>query len=365
MRYALIIAGGSGTRLWPMSTKKLPKQLIPFIDGKSLLEVAIDRLKGLLPEQRIYVCAGEAHRQVILQRVPGMTAERFIAEPTGRDTLNAVALGTGVIAKHDPQAVVAIFTADHLIEPVEPFQQVVAKGYALAEARENVLVTFGIEPTFAATGYGYLELGEAIEGSGASIVKRFKEKPDASTAERYVQAGPGAYLWNSGMFVWRAATLWDCVQRFSPENAVGLARVFQAWGTAKQEAVLNEVYPGLKKISVDYAVMEPASADEKVQVAAIPMPLRWLDVGSWPAFGETRENDEAGNATAGGKTLLMDTSGSLVVSDEAEHLVATIGCEDLIVIHTKQATLVCRKDQAEKIKQLHKEVGEKLGDAWL
>lgn len=368
MRHALIIAGGSGTRLWPMSTKQLPKQLIPFIDGKSLLEIAIDRLKGLIPEERIFVCAGETHREAILHRVPGMTADRFIAEPTGRDTLNAVALGTGVIAKKDPDAVVAIFTADHLIEPIDEFQRIVASGYALTEAQPNVLVTFGIKPTHPATGYGYLQLGDPITGvddANASIVDCFKEKPDAPTAEKYVAAGHARYLWNSGMFVWQVKTLLECVKRFAPDNAAQLEKVFQAWDTPAQTATLNEVYPTLAKISVDYAVMEPASADDKVQVAAIPMPLRWLDVGSWPAFGQTREKDEAGNASAGGKTLLMETSNTLVVSDQPDHLVAVLGGEDLIVIHTKDATLVCRKSEAEKIKQLHKQVGEKLGSEWL
>lgn len=363
-RYALIIAGGSGTRLWPMSTKKVPKQLIPFIDGRSLLEVAVERLEGLVPTERVFVCAGEAHRRAVLAGVEQLSAEQFIGEPMGRDTLNAVGLGTGVLGRDDVDAVVAVFTADHLISPEDEFRKVVEQGYRLAENQERTLVTFGIEPTHPATAYGYLELGESLD-EGGFVVKNFKEKPDAATAERYVQAGPEKYLWNSGMFVWRATTLMDAIERYAPENFVGLTRCINAWGTERQQAVLEAEYPKLKKVSVDYAVMEPASEDEMVTMAAVPMPLRWLDVGSWPSFGKTCETDEAGNATSGCRHALMDSRNTLVASSEKDHLIATIGVEDLIIIHTDKATLVCRADQAERIKELHKQVGERFGDELL
>lgn len=366
MRYALIIAGGSGTRLWPMSTQSLPKQLIPFIDGRSLLEIAVRRLERLLPAEQIYICAGEAHRQAILERIPGMTEARFIGEPVGRDTLNAVGLGTAVLGGRDPEAVVGIFTADHLITPEEEFARIVEQGYALAEAQADMLVTFGIRPTRPATGFGYLQLGAVIEQgrSGAHVVDQFKEKPDEATAREYLDAGPQRYLWNSGMFVWRAKTLLHCIERYAPETYAGLMTCTRAWDAPAKQEILEQIYPQLEKISVDYAVMEPASQDEKVTVAAVPMPLDWLDVGSWPSFAQTRGADEAGN-TAAGKTLLMDSRDTLIVSNDAEHLITTIGVEGLIVIHTPQATLVCRADQAERIKQLHKQVGEQFGKEWL
>ena len=361
MHYALIIAGGSGTRLWPMSTQQLPKQLIPFINGRSLLQVAVERLEGLLPREQIYICAGEAHRQVILDKLPGMSEDRFIGEPEGRDTLNAVALGSAVLGRNDPDATVAIFTADHLITPEDEFRQVVERGLTLADAQPQTLVTFGIEPTHPATGYGYLQLGQPLEGD-ARLVDQFKEKPDEATAKEYFEAGPESYLWNSGMFVWKTATLLDCVQRYEPDNHAKIMRCVEAWDEpAKRQKTLSELYPQLKKISVDYAVMEPASHDPKVQVAAVPMPLEWLDVGSWPSFAKTCEADEQGNTSSGCRTTLMDTRGTLVASDEPDHLIATIGVDDLIVIHTANATLVCKADQAEHIKKLHALVGEQFG----
>lgn len=356
MRYALIMAGGSGVRLWPMSRRTLPKQLIPFIGGRSLLEIAADRLKGLVPDDHRYICAGESHREAVLSALGGWPEEQYLGEPMGRDTLAAVALSAAVIARRDPEASIAVFTADHLIEPVDEFQRIVARGYELVERCPETLVTFGIAPDGPATGYGYLELGEEVEG-GARRVREFREKPAAELAREYFEAGPERYLWNSGMFVWRAATLLDCVARYEPETHAALMRVAEAWGTPRGREVLAAEYAGLRKVSIDYAVMEPASRDARVRVASIPMPLRWLDVGSWPTYGRTLASDERGNAVAG-KVMLEGTARTLVASNDPNHLVAVLGCEDLIVIHTPDATLVCRADQAEAIKRLHGAVAE-------
>jgi len=358
MRYALIMAGGSGTRLWPMSRASLPKQLIPFINGKSLLQLAFDRLEGLVPAQNRYICAGQGHEAMIREAL-SLPAEQFLGEPTGRDTLNAVGYSAAIIARRDPEAVIAVFTADHIIEPIDQFLKIVDHGFRLAEQQANTLVTFGIAPTAAATGFGYLQLGEAVDES-ARVVQQFKEKPALETAQQYFEAGPERYLWNSGMFVWRASTLLDCICRYTPENLAGISKIAAAWDTPQQSAVLDEVFPCLAKISVDFAVMEPASRDPLVRVAAVPMPLTWLDVGSWPMFGETCQKDEQGNTTAA-RTLLLNTRNTLAASNDPEHLIATIGCEDLIVIHTPDATLVCHKDRAESIKELHRLVGERFG----
>lgn len=362
MRYAMIMAGGTGTRLWPMSRARIPKQLIPFIGGKSLLQIASERLDGLVEAEHRFICAGAVHQQAILDALPKFTTERYLAEPTGRDTLAAVAFSAAVIGRHDPDAVMAVFTADHIIEPIDQFQHIVEAGFQLAEQNRDVLVTFGIKPTHAATGYGYLELGPQIEKGPAKVVACFKEKPNAPTAQDYLEAGPDSYLWNSGMFVWRAATCLDCVRRFAPEHHAAVMKIADAWDTPKRQEVVAAIYPTLKKISVDYAIMEPASQDQKVTVAAVPMPLFWLDVGSWPAFAQTIDKDESGNAVAADRQLLMDCSNTLVASSDKEHLIATIGCRDLIIVHTNDATLVCHADRAEDIKKIHALVGDRFGN---
>ena len=197
------------------------------------------------------------------------------------------------------------------------------------------------------------------------MVDQFKEKPAADVAATYHAAGPDKYLWNSGMFVWRASAVMEAIARFAPENHAGLSEIAAAWGGPEQDATLHRVFPGLKKISVDFAIMEPASADPDFTVAAVPMPLNWLDVGSWPSFGDTLTPDAAGHRASGGKALHLDSTNVLTVNDQPGHLITTIGCDDLIVIHTKNATLVCRADQAEAIKTLHGLVGERAGAEYL
>lgn len=360
MRYAVIMAGGSGTRLWPMSLEKQPKQLIPFIKGRSLLEIAARRLEGLVPASQRLICAALRQEAMIRQVLPELGPHQYLGEPCGRDTLNAVGLSAAVLARTDPQAVIAIFTADHIIEPIPEFLRIVDQGYRLAEQHDDTLVTFGIAPTQASTAYGYLQLGKPLAGN-ALIVDQFREKPAAPLAEEYFKAGPGRYLWNSGMFVWQARTLLKCLERYQPENYAGLMEIAAAWGTPRQAEVLGRVYPTLKKISVDFAIMEPASRDAQAKVAAVPMPLTWLDVGSWPSFAQTCPADEHGNTTAGGKALLMKSKGVLVASSDPSHLVVTVGCQNLIVIHTADATLILPADQAEAVKDVQKAVADQFG----
>ena len=361
MRYALIIAGGSGTRLWPMSRASLPKQLIPFINGKSLLQIAFERLNGLVPVENRYICAAQSHADVITRTLEGFSSEQFLGEPVGRDTLNAVGFSAAVITARDPDAVIAVFTADHIIKPVDEFLQMVEHGFKLAEERLNTLVTFGIEPTAPATGYGYLQLGEPLDGS-ARVVEEFKEKPEMPAALEYFAAGPTRYLWNSGMFVWKGSTLLECIRRYEPETCYGIHKIGAAWGSPERNAVLASTFPTLKKISVDFAVLEPASRDPAICVAAVPMPLSWIDVGSWPMFAETCPHDGQGNSIAAARSILLETKNTLVASNDPKHLITTIGCDDLIIVHTPEATLVCRKDCAESIKELQKKVGEQFGN---
>ena len=370
MRYAVVMAGGSGTRLWPMSRAGQPKQLIRFIAGQSLLQMAVARLDGLIGRKQVLICAGQRHRQAIAEQLPWLGEDQFLGEPVGRDTLNAVALTAAVIERRDPGAVIAVFTADHIIEPIDLFQEKVAMGYHLAETQPNTLVTFGIRPTHPASSYGYLELGAPAEdGTLPSLearkVVRFCEKPDPVEAARFMEAGSDRYLWNSGMFVWRAATLLACVRRFKPATWRGLAKIAAAYEGPRRQAVLDEIYGQLERISVDYAVMEPASRDATFKVVAVAMPLTWLDVGSWPAFAQSCAKDAHDNAVTAKHAVLLDTAQTLVASSDPDHLIAAIGCQKMLIIHTPDATLVCRDDCTDRIKALHETVRQQFGQRWL
>ena len=364
MRFSLIMAGGSGTRLWPMSTAEQPKQLIPFINGRSLLQIAFERLDGLVDPDKRYICAGNLHKEIIINRLKGFTEEQFIGEPTGRDTLNALAYSAAVLQKIDPDAVMAVFTADHIIEPVDRFLEIVEQGYEIVENSNNTLVTFGISPESASTGFGYLELGGTFSGN-SKILRQFKEKPAKETAEKYFSAGAEKYLWNSGMFVWRADTLLKCVKKYEPESYEKIISIADSRGTEVFSERLESLYPDLKKISIDFAVMEPASKDDEFKVIAIPMPLTWLDIGSWTAFSDVCVKDDAENSFGVKNHLLSDSRNTLLASEDDEHLIAGIGLDDLIIIHTPKATLICPKNRDQDIKKLYGEVKAKFGDDFI
>ena len=350
MRYAMIMAGGAGTRLWPMSRRSRPKQLLPFINGRSLLQIAGERLEGVVSPDRRFICTGESFRELIRESLPEYSDERILGEPVGRDTMNAVGFTAAVLGKDDPEAVFAVLTADHIIEPQEEFSRAMKLGFDLVEDDASRFVTFAITPTHAATGYGYVERGEEVTGfRGCFNAKRFVEKPDLATAEEYVAAG--TFGWNSGMFIFSAATFLEAMKRYHPEAYAGLMVIRAGWGTEDQQEVLEEVYPTLPRISVDYGVMEPASGDEQITVCIVPMGVSWLDVGSWPSFGETLTTDGEGNRT-NARAMHLDSSDMLVVSDDPGHTIATIGCDDLMVIHTRDATLICPKSEAQRVKEM-------------
>lgn len=391
MRYAMIMAGGAGTRLWPMSRKDRPKQLLRFIERpgdatrRSLLELATMRLNGLIDEKNLRICTAEAYRGIIKEQLPSLDDAQILGEPAARDTVNAIGFTAAVLAKENEDAIFAVLTADHLIEPEETFRERMDLGFRLVEADPRRFVTFSIKPTYPATGFGYIERGtpirdkregkhKAIDGAkdGAYHVARFVEKPDQARAQVYVESGD--FAWNSGMFVWKATSVLEALRRFKPESYDGIMQIQKAWGTKKSRQVLEEVYPNLPKISVDYAVMEPAAKeavsdggekhakkDDRFSVCTVQMDVRWLDVGSWPSFAETLRQDKAGNATAGeGPSLLVNARNNLVVNAQSSHTVAVLGCEDLIVVHTQDATLVMPRSKAEELKALHTKLDGKL-----
>ena len=374
MRHAMIMAGGAGTRLWPMSRKGTPKQLLPLIESeggdapRSLLEISAARLEGLVEPERRLICTGEAYRAQVREALPGFGEDQILGEPAARDTVNAVGFTAAVLAKQDPDAIFAVLTADHIIKPQDLFRDRLDLGFRLVEDDPTRLVTFSIKPTYPATGFGYVERGSPVLGvaesteSGTPLayrVARFVEKPDKHRAQVYLQSG--MFGWNSGMFVFHAGTLLSCLERFKPESHAGLMKIQDAWGTGHQQQVLDEVYPTLPKISVDYAIMEPASTDREVSVCTVMMDVDWLDVGSWPSFAETVSRDADGNRSAGrGDSVLHASTDSLVVNAQPGHTVAVLGASDLIVVHTKDATLVMPRSRAEDLKSLHERLGDEL-----
>ena len=373
------MAGGAGTRLWPMSRNLRPKQLLPIISGgpggaggdktlRSLLEIAAARVEGLVPSERRFICTGEQFRSQIRASLPSFGDERILGEPMGRDTVNAVGFAAAVFQKLHKDATFIVLTADHLISPESTFRDRAELAFKLVEQDKKRLVTFSIKPTYAATGFGYVERGTPIQGlPGASglayRVARFVEKPDAARAQAYFESGQ--FAWNSGMFVFHAGTFMDCLRRFKPESYEGLMKIQAAWGTKDQQKVVGEVYPTLPRISVDYAVMEPASQDKDVSVCTVVTDVDWLDVGSWPSYGQTLAADAQGNRTGGSvKSVLVDCQDVLIAGESApggrEHTVAVLGMKDVIVVHTKDATLVMPRAQAEQLKKLHGMVEEGL-----
>ena len=362
MRHAVIMAGGSGTRLWPLSRAERPKQLLDVVaeDGggaHSLLAEAFDRLRAVLPADRIWVCTAERYGELVRAALPELGADRLILEPVARDTANAVGLAAALVADVDPDAELAVVSADHVIRPVERFAAALSTAYDLLAARPRALVTLGITPTSPATGFGYVHRGTATGVPGASEVAAFREKPDRATAEQYLASGE--FVWNSGMFVWRARTVLDALAEHLPETAAGLDRVVAAQPGAARDAVLAEVFPTLPKISVDYAVLEPA-ATEPGRVLVVDLDVGWLDVGSWPALAGTLGSDDAGNALRG-LSVLVDSARNIVFSDDPGHLVALVGVTDSVVVHTADVTMVCPVGEAERVKELLTAVEERLG----
>ena len=358
MRYAMIMAGGAGRRLWPMSRRDRPKQLLPLIDGQSLLDLAVSRVEGVVAPEHRLICTAEAHRDSIRGALPDFPDKQILGEPVGRDTVNAVGLTAAVLAKRDPEALFVVLTADHIIEPLDEFRRRLLLGFDLVEDDRNRFVTFSIMPTRPATAYGYVERGEPIPGfPGAYIAKRFVEKPDAKTAQWYVDSG--TFGWNSGMFVFAAERFMAALERFKPRSHEGLTAIAEAWDTPRQRSVLDEVYPTLPKTSVDYAVMEPAASAKEIAVCTVAMGVWWMDVGSWNTYGEVLVEGPHGNRT-NARTANLDSRGVLAVSDDPKHTIATIGCHDLIIVHTRDVTLVCPQSEAERVKDLAESVDESL-----
>ncbi len=342
----VIMAGGAGTRFWPLSTAERPKQLLHLFGERSLLQQSYDRVKELVPVDRILVLTNQVLMGPVREQLPELPAANVIGEPLRRDTAAAVALAALLCRKRYGDPVIAVLTADHLIKPVELFQKTLLSA-AAAAAAEPVLYTFGIRPTYAATCYGYLERGEKItqdQGVEHYRLLRFKEKPDKATAREYLETG--RYYWNSGMFVWSAGTILAEYERQLPEYLQHLGPVVEQDCTAGWDEALRAGFERLKATSVDFGIMEDAA-----QVRAVAGDFYWNDVGGWPALEEFLETDDSGNA-ARGKVEALNALGNLVYCEDPEETVALVAVEGLVVVRTGDKTLIVPRDKTEQIKEL-------------
>jgi len=346
MLYSVIMAGGKGERFWPLSRGHKPKQLLALNSDKPLLVETIDRVSDLVPLDRTYVVAGEALAKPIAAAIPGLPPGRILTEPVGRNTCMAIGLAAAEIGARDPDAIMLVLSADHRIEPASRLREILAFGAELAAA-EDRLVTIGITPTRAETGYGYIETGDIVARKGdlvASCVAGFKEKPEPRQAQVYYYGKK--HLWNAGMFVWSVRSIWRALESYCPVHFTALSACRDHPG----ESVCREAaYQQVPDISIDFAVLEKAS-----NVITIKADLVWDDVGSWLALDRLHERDRDGNVVKG-TVLSLDTAETIVVNDEPG-VVATLGVSDLVVVRSGAITFVAHKSRLGQIRNLVQKV---------
>jgi mannose-1-phosphate guanylyltransferase len=353
MLHAMIMAGGGGTRFWPRSRQQRPKQFLTLGGDRTLLQQAFDRIEGAIPPHHTWVITGAAYREETGRQLPGLPADHIVGEPCGRDTAPCVGVGAALIARDDPEAVMLVMSADHVIEPVREFQRAVHVAAQLAEEQPQALVTFGITPTFPSTGYGYIHRGpQAAQRQGVSVfrVADFQEKPPADRAERFVVSGE--YFWNSGIFVWKAATVLAALKEQRPALHAAAQRIAEAWSTPRRQEVLEREFAPIERVSIDYAVLEHAR-----DVLVVQAPYRWDDVGSWLALERMHPQDADGN------TVLATHCGlktqHCVIVAEPGRLVTTIGVRDLLIVQDGDCTLVADRRDEGTVKQLVEELKKK------
>ncbi|MFT3781420.1 MAG: sugar phosphate nucleotidyltransferase [Nibricoccus sp.] len=359
-KFVVIIAGGKGERFWPQSRAARPKHLLPIVGKKPMLTQTVERIKPLVPAKNIFVITSAIQEKAVREVCAKLPKENIIAEPVGRDTAPAVGLAAAIVGARDPQGIFAVLPADHVIHDSKAYQRDLRAAFAAAEAAP-VMVTIGIAPTEPATGFGYIQRGETwrnFEDCPVYRVKRFVEKPNLETAQSYLSSGD--YVWNAGMFVWSVPVVEAAMAQHASELDAGFKPIRAALAKRKPLGpVLKKTYPTLKKISVDYALLEKSN-----NVVVLPSTFDWDDVGAWPAVPKHFEKDASGNVTRG--RALIEGGKNNIVFSEGNHLLTVLGADDLIVVHTADATLVAPKAKAQEIKLLLKRIeAEKDGKHWL
>lgn len=360
MLHAIVMAGGSGTRFWPASRAHLPKQLLPLAGEKSLLVDTVERLNGLIPPERTLVVTSERLEEVVHEQLPSVPADGIVGEPCKRDTAPCVALAALLVTRSDPDATMAVMPSDHVIRPEQAFRDAIVQAAALVEQAPGRLVTFGIPPTYPAESFGYIERGEPLDDACGSArafsVCRFREKPPVSVAEEYLTAG--TFLWNAGIFVWKAATILAAMRERQPECMQHLETIVDHWDSPDRRRVFAEEFAAIKGISIDYAVLEHAP-----DVAVIEAPFGWDDLGGWSAVARQRGADAEGNTIAG-RHLGITTTNSIVQAGN-DHLVVTVGLENILVVHTPDATLVADRSREEAVRKVVAELESRGWDEYL
>lgn len=349
--YAVIMAGGKGTRFWPLSREKRPKHLLNITGEKTIIQYTVDRLTPLVAKEKIMIVTGASHAGEIREQLTQLPAENILVEPVGRNTAPCIGLAAMHIRKKDPDAVMAVLPSDHLIADTEPFIASLMAAREMAKTRD-CLVTIGIRPRWAETGYGYMERGAVTATVGETKiyqVKSFREKPNVKTAEKFLK--DGNFFWNSGMFIWRASTLLDMIRKLLPDLYEGLLTIGEAIGTGREAQVLAEIYGGIEPVSIDYGVMEKAP-----DVVMLEGDFGWNDIGSWDALWDVLEKDAKGNAVRG-KVIRSGASNCLVHSPGK--MVTLVGVEDLIVVETDDSLLVCRRGASQDVKKVVEHLEEK------
>ncbi|MCU0958529.1 MAG: sugar phosphate nucleotidyltransferase [Pirellulaceae bacterium] len=361
MLYAMIMAGGSGTRFWPASRHARPKQLLNLAGELTMVQATAKRLGALVPPSRTLVLTNQRLVAPLARQLPELPAAAILGEPCRRDTAPAIGLAAALVQRQDADATLVVMPADHVIQPVAAFQRAISQAAQLVADQPARIVTFGIRPSYPAESFGYIERGEPLRSSRdgdapAFAVTSFREKPAAAVAQSYLAAG--RYYWNSGIFVWKARTILAALARFEPLMAAHLGAIAASFGTDRFDATFADEFSAIAGKSIDYAVMERYEP-----VVVVEAPFDWDDLGSWRALARLHGSDEQGN-TRIGPTVAVRTTNSIIRSSN-DHLIAAIGVDNLIVVHTPDATLVARQDDEESVREIVQLLHERGWDQYL